>query len=105
MALIKNTSALTLNVSGVFKDIFLILWSVVVSGAVVTHLQYFGYALAIAGVSGYSAYKRAQQSQGVGAPPATIPAASDSRGAEEEAIPLADEPEGMQSEQEQEEGK
>ena len=40
MALIKHTSALTLNVSGVFKDIGLILWSVAVSGAVVTHLQY-----------------------------------------------------------------
>ena len=58
MALIKHTSALTLNVSGVFKDVLLILWSVVVSGAVVTPLQYFGYAIAIIGVSGYSHYKR-----------------------------------------------
>ena len=32
MALIKNTSALTLNVSGVFKDLLLIVFSVVVSG-------------------------------------------------------------------------
>ena len=36
MALIKHTSALTLNVSGVFKDLLLIVYSVIVSGAVVT---------------------------------------------------------------------
>ena len=58
MALIKHTSALTLNVSGVFKDLGLILWSVVVSGAVVTNVQYVGYAVALAGVTAYSAYKR-----------------------------------------------
>lgn len=63
MALIKNTSALTLNVSGVFKDLLLILWSVVVSGAIVTPTQYFGYAIAVAGVSAYSHYKRTQASQ------------------------------------------
>ena len=39
MALIKYTSALTLNVSGVFKDILLIVWSVLVSGAIVTPIQ------------------------------------------------------------------
>ena len=61
MALIKHTSALTLNVSGVFKDILLIVWSVVVSGALVTPLQYCGYAIAIVGVSAYSRYKRNQQ--------------------------------------------
>jgi len=63
MALIKHTSALTLNVSGVFKDILLIVWSVAVSGAIVTPIQYAGYAVAIAGVSGYSRYKRRQQQQ------------------------------------------
>ena len=61
MALIKHTSALTLNVSGVFKDILLIVWSVVLSGALVTPLQYCGYAIAIVGVSAYSRYKRNQQ--------------------------------------------
>ena len=59
MALIKHTSALTLNVAGVAKDLLLIIWSVVVSGAVVTGLQYVGYAIAFSGVTGYSAYKRA----------------------------------------------
>ena len=58
MALIKQTSALTLNVAGVFKDLLLILWSVFVNGAVVTALQYFGYSIAFSGVTGYSAYKR-----------------------------------------------
>lgn len=61
MALIKHTSALTLNISGVFKDLGLIGWSVAVSGAVVTSLQCFGYGVALLGVTGYSAYKRAQQ--------------------------------------------
>ena len=51
MALIKSTSALTLNVAGVFKDVGLILWSVAVSGATVTRLQYGGYTVAIVGVS------------------------------------------------------
>jgi len=58
MALIKHTSALTLNVSGVFKDLILILWSVFVNGAVVTLTQYVGYSIAVFGVVGYSEYKR-----------------------------------------------
>ena len=37
----------------------LILWSVYVSGAVVTPLQYVGYGIALAGVVGFSEYKRA----------------------------------------------
>ena len=61
MALIKNTSALTLNVSGVFKDLFLIGWSVVVSSAVVSATQWTGYGVAMVGVLGYSHYKRAKQ--------------------------------------------
>lgn len=68
MALIKHTSALTLNISGVFKDLGLIGWSVIVSGAVVTKLQYVGYAVALVGVTGYSAYKRAQQQKLSGTP-------------------------------------
>ena len=56
--LIKFTSALTLNVSGVFKDLLLILYSVFVNGATVTATQYVGYSIAAAGVAGYSEYKR-----------------------------------------------
>ena len=63
MALIKHTSALTLNVAGVFKDLLLILWSVAVSGAIVTPVQYLGYAIAFSGVTGYTAYKRAEQNK------------------------------------------
>jgi hypothetical protein len=37
----------------------LILWSVYVSGAVVAPLQYVGYGIALAGVVGFSEYKRA----------------------------------------------
>ena len=97
MALIKNTSALTLNVSGVFKDIGLIFWSVLVSGAVVTHLQYAGYLVAVIGVSLYSAYKRAQQTAAPSQAP-TAPQPPVKRGysdvrasgaAAEEAQPLA----------------
>lgn len=61
MALIKHTSALTLNVSGVFKDILLILWSVAISGALVTLPQYLGYTIALVGVIAYSKIKRDSQ--------------------------------------------
>ena len=94
MQLIKHTSALTLNVSGVFKDVGLILWSVVVSGAIVTRMQYAGYAVAIVGVSAYSAYKRAQQ-QASAASASAVPEVvkrgySDARrGGGDEAMPLA----------------
>ena len=88
MALIKHTSALTLNVSGVFKDIGLIVWSVLVSGAVVTNLQYFGYFIAVVGVSLYSSYKRAQ-SQATPPPAEPAPEPSDAARGAEEAQPLA----------------
>jgi len=57
MALIQNTSALTLNVAGVIKDLILIGYSVVVSGAMVSATQYSGYFLAFVGVTAYSSYK------------------------------------------------
>jgi len=63
MALIKHTSALTLNVAGVFKDLLLIVWSVLVSGAIVTPIQYAGYFIAFSGVTGYTAYKRSMQAK------------------------------------------
>ena len=61
IALISYTSALTMNIAGVFKDLLLILWSVAMSGAVVTTTQYMGYTIAVIGVWCYSTYKRAQQ--------------------------------------------
>lgn len=58
LALIKHTSALTLNVAGVVKDFLLIAWSVTLHGAAVGKLQYVGYAIAFSGVMGYTQYKR-----------------------------------------------
>lgn len=57
IALIQRTSALTLNVAGVVKDLLLIAWSVAMHGAIVTHMQYVGYAIAFSGVCGYTYYK------------------------------------------------
>ena len=56
MALIQNTSALTLTVAGVIKGLILG-YSVVVSGAMVSATQYSGYFLAFVGVTAYSSYK------------------------------------------------
>lgn len=61
MALIKHTSALTMNVSGVFKDFMLILYSANVDGAIVTPTQWIGYSIAAGGVAGYSEYKRRKE--------------------------------------------
>ena len=63
MALIKHTSALTLNVAGVGKDLLLIGYSVVLSGARVSAAQYCGYAVALVGVTAYSRHKRQLQAQ------------------------------------------
>ena len=63
LALIRHTSALTLNVAGVVKDLLLIAWSVLVHGAIVSRVQYVGYAIAFCGVTGYTAYKRQLEAQ------------------------------------------
>ena len=63
MALIKATSALTLNVAGVVKDLLLISYSVAISGAKVSPIQFTGYAVAFVGVTAYSNHKRSLQAQ------------------------------------------
>lgn len=63
LALIKHTSALTLNVAGVVKDLLLIAWSVIFHAAAVSMVQYGGYAVAFCGVTGYTAYKRRVQAE------------------------------------------
>ena len=63
MALIQNTSALTLNVAGVIKDLILIGYSVAVTGAMVSTTQYSGYFVAFIGVTAYSSYKPLQASR------------------------------------------
>ena len=86
MALIKHTSALTLNVSGVFKDLLLIAWSVLISGATVTPVQYMGYAIAIVGVSWYSHYQRTKKATSAAEPASVAPLKSE---AAEESEPLS----------------
>ena len=63
MALIKHTSALTLNVAGVVKDLLLIGYSIAVSGARVSPVQFSGYAMAFVGVTAYSNHKRSLQAR------------------------------------------
>jgi len=92
MALIKHTSALTLNVAGVFKDLLLILWSVIVSGAIVSTTQYFGYAIAFSGVTGYTAYKRTVQAKAQEAA-AKAASAAEGQAEEESQALLSDTPE------------
>ena len=70
LALIKQTSALTLNVAGVVKDLLLIAWSVVVNGAIVGSLQYVGYAIAFSGVTAYTVYKHQAAQQQASQPQA-----------------------------------
>ena len=56
--LIGNTSALILTLAGIIKDILLVALSVVVFGSPVTVLQYFGYAVALAGLNLHKVYKK-----------------------------------------------
>jgi len=96
MALIKYTSALTLNVAGVVKDLLLIAWSVVINGAIVGSLQYVGYAIALSGVTGYSAYKRAQGA--APKPPPSEVKEGGTEGGETEDVPLLTKQEAAASE-------
>lgn len=55
--LIGAASSLTLTLAGVLKDILLILGSMAFFGTAVTGLQYFGYAIALAGLVAFKTYK------------------------------------------------
>jgi drug/metabolite transporter (DMT)-like permease len=55
--LIGAASSLTLTLAGVLKDILLILGSMFLLGSTVTGLQYFGYAIALAGLVAFKTYK------------------------------------------------
>ena len=50
---IGKTSAVVLTLSGVLKDIFLVVASIVIFHDPVTSLQYFGYSIALAGLMYY----------------------------------------------------
>ena len=56
--LIANTSALTLTLAGVFKDILLVALSMIVFAAPVTSLQFIGYAIALTGLNLHKQYKK-----------------------------------------------
>jgi drug/metabolite transporter (DMT)-like permease len=56
--LISNTSALTLTLAGIVKDILLVLLSVAIFGSPVTLLQYFGYTIALFGLNVHKEYKK-----------------------------------------------
>lgn len=56
--LISCTSALTLTLAGIFKDILLVCLSVLIFGSPVTPLQVFGYAVALVGLNLHKEYKK-----------------------------------------------
>mmetsp|Transcript_25496 Transcript_25496/g.25743 ORF Transcript_25496/g.25743 Transcript_25496/m.25743 type:complete len:316 (+) Transcript_25496:123-1070(+) len=56
--LISNTSALTLTLAGIVKDILLVVLSVTVFGSPVTILQYAGYGVALLGLNLHKEYKK-----------------------------------------------
>lgn len=56
--LIKHTSALTLTLAGVIKDILLVLLSMAVFRSPVTLLQYLGYAVSLLALNLHKEYKK-----------------------------------------------
>lgn len=56
--LISNTSALVLTLSGIVKDILLVVLSMVIFGSPVTPLQYLGYSVALLGLNLHKEYKK-----------------------------------------------
>jgi len=58
VALISNTSPLVLTLSGIVKDILLVILSVTVFGSPVTPLQYAGYGVALLGLNLHKEYKK-----------------------------------------------
>lgn len=56
--LIENTSALTLTLAGIVKDILLVVSSVLFFGTPVTLLQYTGYSFALIGLNAHKEYKK-----------------------------------------------
>jgi drug/metabolite transporter (DMT)-like permease len=56
--LISHTSALTLTLAGIFKDILLVVLSVLVFGSPVTPLQICGYGVALTGLNLHKEYKK-----------------------------------------------
>ena len=56
--LISNTSALTLTLAGIVKDILLVVLSVLIFTSPVTLIQYAGYGVALLGLNLHKEYKK-----------------------------------------------
>lgn len=61
VVLISNTSALTLTLAGIVKDLLLVFLSVAIFGSPVTPLQYFGYTVALFGLNMHKEYKKSPE--------------------------------------------
>jgi drug/metabolite transporter (DMT)-like permease len=61
VVLISNTSALTLTLAGIIKDLLLVFLSVMVFGSPVTLLQYFGYAITLFALNLHKEYKKSPE--------------------------------------------
>lgn len=59
--LISNTSALVLTLSGIVKDILLVILSIVIFDSPVTPLQYGGYGVALLGLNLHKEYKKSPE--------------------------------------------
>jgi len=68
LMLIKNTSALILSLAGVFKDIFLVLSSVLVFQTPVTLLQYIGYSVSLLAMNLHKEYQKTRSLGGSSIP-------------------------------------
>lgn len=58
VVLISNTSALTLTLAGIVKDLLLVFLSVSIFGSPVTPLQYFGYGMTLFALNMHKEYKK-----------------------------------------------
>ena len=61
VVLISNTSALTLTLAGIVKDILLVFLSIAIFNSPVTPLQYFGYGIALIGLNVHKEYKKSPE--------------------------------------------
>eukprot|EP00775_Hariotina_reticulata_P005138 gene5138-5378_t len=86
--LIGRSSALTMNIAGVVKDVMLIYLSMALYGSIVTELQVLGYAVALGGVFYYNYQKiikaaSAAAADGAGSSKHSSDGSSDSKGSKD----------------------
>lgn len=58
VVLVSQTSGLTLTLAGIVKDVMLIVASIWLFGNPITHIQVFGYTLALYGLNMYHGYRK-----------------------------------------------